>query len=154
VSYYQTVATLELQVSLPEDDHEYKALLTGAQIFFKATSKSSELIQQFILTLKFPYTTLRHYIRGRTVYISVTKSLAFIDPLAFGEYRFLKPNHDMFVKIENHISRAHTRLASAVQNFVSVKPKIEVQEESEESEDEEQDMDGIERVESNKIVCD
>jgi len=41
-----------------------------------------------------------------------------------------------------------------VQNFVSVKPKIEVQEESEESEDEEQDMDGIERVESNKIVCD
>lgn len=154
VSYYQTVTTLELQVSLPEDDHEYKALLTGAQIFFKATSKSSELIQQFILTLKFPYTTLRHYIRGRTVYISVTKSLAFIDPLAFGEYRFLKPNHDMFVKIENHISRAHTRLASAVQNFVSVKPKIEVQEESEESEDEEQDMDGIERVESNKIVCD
>ncbi|XP_016948880.1 putative ATP-dependent RNA helicase BoYb [Drosophila biarmipes] len=153
VNYYQTVTTLELQVSLPEDDHEYTALLAGAQIFFRATSKSSELIQQFILTLRFPYAALRHLIRGRTVYISVTKSLAFIDPLAFGEHRFMKPNHDKFDKMEDHRRMAHNRFASVVDEY-RPKPNIVLQEKSEESGDEERNMDGIEHVDTHNIMCD
>ncbi|KAH8354864.1 hypothetical protein KR084_012638, partial [Drosophila pseudotakahashii] len=153
VTYYQTITTLELQVSLPEDDYEYQARLIGAQIFFKATTKSSQLIQQFILTLRFPYIALRHHIRGRTVYISVTKALAVADPLAFGEYRFLKPNHDMFGKMEQQLKMTRTRSLRSLESFGYVNRKIEVQERSEESEDDERNLDGIERVDSNEL-CD
>nr|XP_044250425.1 putative ATP-dependent RNA helicase BoYb [Drosophila takahashii] len=153
VSYYQTISTLELQVSLPEDDYEYRVQLIQAQIIFRATSKSSQLIQQFLLTLRFPYTSLRHHIRGRTVYISVTKALAVADPLAFSEYRFLKPNHDMFGKMEQHRRMTQSRLLRSLEDYGYVKPKIEVQERSEESEDDERNLEGIERVDNNEI-CD
>ncbi|KAH8363858.1 hypothetical protein KR084_000072 [Drosophila pseudotakahashii] len=145
VTYYQNVATLELQVCLPEDDHEYKAMLVGVQIFFKATSKFSDLIHQFILTLKFPYTTLRHHRMGRTVYISVVKSLAFIDPLDFGEYRFMKPNHDMLSKIEDYHKMKQTSFKRFLNNRGYVQQKVDLPRSCDNSDDEERDLDGIER---------
>ncbi|XP_037722408.1 putative ATP-dependent RNA helicase BoYb [Drosophila subpulchrella] len=149
VTYYQNIATLELQVCLPEDDHEYKALLLGSQIFFKATSKLSDLVHQFILTLKFAYTTLRHHMVGRTVYISVVKSLAFIDPLDFGDYRFMKPNHEMFSKMESSHNNSFKRLLA---NRGYVQQNVDPQDSSDSSEDEEQDLDGIERVDHGHIL--
>jgi len=149
VTYYQNITTLELQVCLPEDDHEYKALLLGAQIFFKATSKHSDLVYQFILTLQFSYTTLRHHMVGRTVYISVVKSLAFIDPLDFGEYQFMKPNYEMFSKMENSHNNSFKRLLA---NRGYVQQNVDPQDSSESSDDEEQDLDGIERVDHGHIL--
>nr|XP_016925364.2 putative ATP-dependent RNA helicase BoYb [Drosophila suzukii] len=149
VTYYQNITTLELQVCLPEDDHEYKALLLGAQIFFKATSKLSDLVHQFILTLKFAYSTLRHHMVGRTVYISVVKSLAFIDPLDFGDYRFMKPNHEMFCKMENSHNNSFRRLLA---NRGYVQQNVDPQDSSESSDDEELDQDGIERVDHGHIL--
>ncbi|KAI8037293.1 putative ATP-dependent RNA helicase BoYb [Drosophila gunungcola] len=152
VTYYQTTTTLEFQVSLPEDDYEYQTMLFESQLFFRAISKSSELIQQFILTLRFPLGVLRHHIKGRTVYISITKSLACSYPLAFGEYRFLKPNHDGFDKQYDPRKRALQRLSRCLKDFGYIKQDIELQDRSEESEDEERNLDGIERGDYNEII--
>ncbi|XP_016999574.2 putative ATP-dependent RNA helicase BoYb [Drosophila takahashii] len=153
VTYYQNITTLELQVCLPEDDLEYKAVLVGVQIFFKATSKFSDLIHQFVLTLKFPYTSLRHHRVGRTVYISVVKSLAFVDPLDFGEYRFLKPNHDMLSKMENYHKLKQTGFKRFLNNRGYVQQKVDLPHSSDYSDDEERNLDGIERVDHSEI-CD
>ncbi|XP_016986933.1 putative ATP-dependent RNA helicase BoYb [Drosophila rhopaloa] len=151
VTYYQTTSTLELHVCLLEDDYEYQTMLLGSQLFFRATSKSSELIQQFILTLRFPIDKLRHHIRGRTVYISITKSLAYIVPLEFGEYSFLKPNHDGFGKMYDSRKSALKQLVRDLRDFGYSKPEAELQNKSDESEDEDRNLDGIERVDYNEI---
>ncbi|XP_017045566.1 putative ATP-dependent RNA helicase BoYb [Drosophila ficusphila] len=151
VTYYQTISTLELQVSLPDDGQEYSCFLQEPQIFFRATSKSSSLIQQFVLTLKLPCRSLRHHSRGRTVYISVTKELARYCPLALGEYRFLKPNYDMFDKVDYHQQKARSRLIRFLENFGYAKPKARSQEASEESEDEEPNLVGVERGDINTL---
>ncbi|EDV52808.1 putative ATP-dependent RNA helicase BoYb [Drosophila erecta] len=151
VTYYQTMTTLELQVFLPEDDQVYQALLLEAQLFFRAISKSADLILQFIMTLRFPYSTMSHHIRGRTVYISVIKVLAIIDPLAFGEYRFLKPNHDMFDKVDHHHLETKTRLVRFLEDMDYAKQHFEAQEKGDSSEDEEGNMEGIERPDCHKI---
>lgn len=151
VTYYQTMTTLEFQVFLPEDDHDYKALLLGAQLFFRAISKSSDLILQFIMTLRFPYSSMSHNIRGRTVYISVKKLLALIDPLAFREYRFLKPNHDLFDKVDKQLQETQNRLVRFLEDMNYVKRNFEGQEKRETSEDEEVNVEGIERPDCHKI---
>ncbi|XP_033160260.1 putative ATP-dependent RNA helicase BoYb [Drosophila mauritiana] len=151
VTYYQTMTTLELQVFLPEDGHDYKALLLGAQLFFRAKSNSSDLTLQFIMTLRFPYSTMSHNIRGRTVYISVKKLLALIDPLAFREYRFLKPNHDLFDKVDKHRQETQNRLVRFLEDMNYVKRNFEGHEKGETSEDEEVNMEGTERPHCHKI---
>ncbi|XP_039487372.1 putative ATP-dependent RNA helicase BoYb [Drosophila santomea] len=149
VTYYQTMTTLELQVFLPEDDQEYQVQLLKAQLLFRAIFKSSDIILQFIMTLRFPYSTMSHHISGRTVYISVTKVLALIDPLAFGQYRFLKPNHDMFDKVDHHRLETQNRLVSFLEGMDYVKHSFEAQ--GDVSEDEERNMEGIERPDCHKI---
>ncbi|EDX00493.1 uncharacterized protein Dyak_GE14962 [Drosophila yakuba] len=149
VTYYQTMTTLELQVFLPEDNQEYQVQLLKAQLLFRAIFKSSDIILQFIMTLRFPYSTMSHHISGRTVYISVTKVLALIDPLAFGQYRFLKPNHDMFDKVDHHRLMTQNRLASFLEGMDYVKQSCEAQ--GDVSEDEERNMEGIERPDCHKI---
>uniref|UniRef100_A0A6P4FQ27 RNA helicase n=1 Tax=Drosophila rhopaloa TaxID=1041015 RepID=A0A6P4FQ27_DRORH len=151
VTYHQSVTTLELQVCLPEDDHEYKAMLQEGQIFFRATSKTSDLIYQFILTLKFPYSTMDDHMSGRTVYISIVKSLAIIYPLDFGEYRFMKPNHEMFAKLDDYRHGKHVSLKGFLKDRVYVKQKVNLQENSDISDDEERNLDGIERVVHDQI---
>ncbi|KAI8033017.1 hypothetical protein M5D96_014231 [Drosophila gunungcola] len=150
-TYYQTISTLELQVCLPEDDHEYRAELLDNQIFFRATSTSSALIHQFILSLKFPYSKMRHHMTGRTVYISVIKSLAYIDPLDFGEYRFLKHNHEMFSKIDDYLGKKLVEIKRFLEDRVYVKQIAKLEESSDNSDDEERDLNGIERVDHYQI---
>ncbi|XP_050742669.1 putative ATP-dependent RNA helicase BoYb [Drosophila biarmipes] len=148
VTYYQNTATLELQVCLPEDDQQYGALFLGSQIFFTATSKLSDLVHQFFLNLKFPYSSVCHHMVGRTAYISVVKSLAFVDPLDFAEYRFMKPNLEMFYKIEDSKSNSFKRLL-AYRGYVQ--EKVHDEHSSEDSDEEERDLDGTERVDHGKL---
>ncbi|KAH8254257.1 hypothetical protein KR032_009155 [Drosophila birchii] len=151
--YYQTQTTLELQVLLPEEVHECAALLEKGQILFWATCKSSELKQQFVLTLSFPYISLSHRMRGRTVYISVQKALAAVDPLLFSAYPFMKPNHEMFAKFDDQQKQQINNSRKNLKELVFVEQKVQSQEE-ENSQDEDQHTDGVELPAHNEIYED
>ncbi|KAH8336892.1 hypothetical protein KR059_007663, partial [Drosophila kikkawai] len=128
--YYQTQTSLELEVLLPEEVHEYAALMEKGQIFFWATCQSSELKHQFVLTLSFPYISLSHRMSGRTVYISVQKAMTAVDPLHFSAYPFMKPNHDMFAEFEDQQNMQVTNINPYVKGLACVKQNVQSQEEN------------------------
>lgn len=146
-TYYQTPTTLELQVLLPDEGYKYHAMLEANQIFFLATCQASDLKHQFVLNLSLPYSTLRHYQRGRTVYISVKKTVAMMDPLDFHAYnRFLKPNHDMFAKMDDQVQAQVDNIELNQQAMQAPVVRREEQwMEDEDSPEEDRNMEGIER---------
>ncbi|KAH8289337.1 hypothetical protein KR054_003878, partial [Drosophila jambulina] len=147
-SYYQTLTTLELHVLLPDDSYEYAALLSSNQLFFHASHSSLEpSVHQFILSLGLPYSSLKHFMRGRTVYMSLKKTVAMLDPLNFHLYhRFLKPNLDKFgqqdVRDEEQQVEKFTKYG---QQMVLNESEYKDQEDNEDSADEDLNLDGIER---------
>ncbi|KAH8290662.1 hypothetical protein KR054_004816 [Drosophila jambulina] len=153
ISYYQTQTTLELQVLLPEEIHEYAALLEKGQVFFWAICKSLELKHQFVLNLSISYIFLSHRMRGRTVYISVQKALADVDLLHFGAYPFMKPNHEMFAKFDEQQKNQVKRIKDYLKELVCVEQKVQSQDD-EDSYDEDQNSDGVELPAHNKIYED
>ncbi|KAH8345127.1 hypothetical protein KR059_006327, partial [Drosophila kikkawai] len=145
-NYYQTLTTLELQVLLPDEGYKYSALLIDNQVLFQATHPSLELCHEFQLPLGVAYSYLKDYMRGRTVYISVKKTVAMPDPLNFDLYqRFLKPNHEKFGKMDEQREEQEKKPRKAVP-FKDVGWHNEYQE-IEDSADEDHHVDGIERVE-------
>ncbi|KAH8376253.1 hypothetical protein KR200_012169, partial [Drosophila serrata] len=152
-SYYQTQTTLELQVLLPEEAQEYEALLEKTQIFFWAICKSSELKHQFVLNLSFPYISLTHRTCGRTVYISVQKAMATVDPLHFNHYPFMKPNHEMFAKFDEEQKIQENNTKGYLKEVVSVEQQVENQDD-EDSSDEDQFSDEVEIPAQNKVYED
>jgi len=76
-------------------------------------------------------------------------SKRIIDPLDFGDYRFMKPNHEMFCKMENSHNNSFRRLLA---NRGYVQQNVDPQDSSESSDDEELDQDGIERVDHGHIL--
>ncbi|XP_030554692.1 putative ATP-dependent RNA helicase BoYb [Drosophila novamexicana] len=101
VLYYQTRFTLELQIVLPEDNLPYEALLhNGCCITFWTLCTSATPIYQFILNTHCAYQQLSHHRQGRTVYVSLLKSLAVTYPLDFGFYKFMKPHHEKLHLLE------------------------------------------------------
>ncbi|XP_020818589.1 putative ATP-dependent RNA helicase BoYb [Drosophila serrata] len=152
-SYYQTQTTLELQVLLPEEAQEYEALLEKTQIFFWAICKSSELKHQFVLSLSFPYISLTHRMCGRTVYISVQKAMATVDPLHFNHYPFMKPNHEMFAKFDEEQKIQENNTKGYLKEVVSVEQQVENQDD-EDSSDEDQFSDEVEIPAQNKVYED
>ncbi|XP_034102186.1 putative ATP-dependent RNA helicase BoYb [Drosophila albomicans] len=101
VKYYQTLCTLELQVVLPEDKMPYDALLfNGSCIVFFTIGTSGSTRYQFTLNTHCPYQSFSHHQQGRTVYISILKTLAITYPLEFNFYKFMKPQHEKLIRIE------------------------------------------------------
>ncbi|EDV98077.1 GH22915 [Drosophila grimshawi] len=98
VIYYQTRCTLELQIILPEAEMEYEAVLqNGSCIAFWTIA---EPVYQFTLNTHCPYQQLSHHMQGRTVYLSILKTLAVIYPLDFGFYRFMHAHHEKLHLLE------------------------------------------------------
>lgn len=152
-TYYQTLTTLELHVLLPDEVQMYAAVLEKGQVFFWATCQASDLNHQFVLTLSFPYSSLSHRKCGRTVYISVQKALAALDPLNFGAYPFLKPNHEMFAKLDDQQANEVAKIEESQKDRNAVPQSIQIEEE-EDSCDDEKSPEGVELPGQNKMYED
>lgn len=98
VVYYQTTCTLELQVILAEENMSYEAVLhNGSCIAFWTLAS---IKYQFILNTHCAYRQLSHRLQGRTVYLSILKALAVPYPLDFSFYKFMKPQHEKLLVLE------------------------------------------------------
>ncbi|KAH8299537.1 hypothetical protein KR044_002510 [Drosophila immigrans] len=107
VIYYQTLCTLELQVVLPEDKMQYDVLLhNGCCIAFSTFGILDTTKYQFTLNTHCPYKSLSHHTQGRTVYVSILKTFAVTYPLEFGFYKFMKPQLEKLISLEEQ-RRAH-----------------------------------------------
>ncbi|KAH8361165.1 hypothetical protein KR200_003745 [Drosophila serrata] len=148
-TYYQTLATLELQVELPDDKYRYTAVLVDNNVLFQAIHPSLDQCYQFQLPMGVPYMALKHYLRGRTIYMSVKKRMAMPDPLNYHHYRhFLKPNHEQFGHMDCHQEEQVEKFYKYGQNMKIKEIKYK-EKEDEESAEEDCNMDGIERGDDN-----
>lgn len=103
VVYYQTICTLELKVILPEENMPYETVLqNGCCIAFwtLGSTKADSIKYQFTLNTHCPYRQLSHRWQGRTVYLSILKVLAIPYPLNFSFYKFMKPQHEKLLLLE------------------------------------------------------
>lgn len=98
VVYYQTTCTLELQVILAEENMPYEAVLHNSSCIAFWTLGSIKY--QFILNTHCAYRQLSHRLQGRTVYLSILKALAVPYPLDFSFYKFMKPQHEKLLVLE------------------------------------------------------
>lgn len=98
VVYYQTTCTLELQVILAEENMPYEAVLHNSSCI--AFWTLSSIKYQFILNTHCAYRQLSHRLQGRTVYLSILKALAVPYPLEFSFYKFMKPQHEKLLVLE------------------------------------------------------
>ncbi|KAH8384891.1 hypothetical protein KR093_011820, partial [Drosophila rubida] len=113
VIYYQTLCTLELQIVLPEDKMQYNVLLqNGCCIVFFTVDKLASSKYQFTLNTHCSYRSLTHHTQGRTVYASILKALAVPYPLEFGFYKFMKPQHEKLIDMEEQRRSRVSKLES------------------------------------------
>ncbi|ALC41764.1 BoYb [Drosophila busckii] len=142
VSYYQTKITLELQLLLSDDNLQYEVVL------FKKTNLGfwtldTEPTQQCILKLPGPFVELKHFMRGRTVYLSVLKAYATSYPLEFSCYKFMKPHYDKINAYEEqqHVRAKHFELDLLEQGYVQKqKPQSKRDDELADEEPAEEDL--------------
>ncbi|EDW77265.1 uncharacterized protein Dwil_GK18207 [Drosophila willistoni] len=113
VMYYQTVRTLELQVTLPEENVSYTVYLSNLSVII-FLAQTTTTIYQFVINTFCPYQSLTHHMKGRSVYVKVLKTLARSYPLEFSHYTFMKPNHDQFHFTENY----RKQYAQHVENYI------------------------------------
>ncbi|XP_030378075.1 putative ATP-dependent RNA helicase BoYb [Scaptodrosophila lebanonensis] len=104
VFYYQTRKTLELQVLLPEDKIRYTCTLqTCGKICFSTMDYEPKKLSFAISTeCVGHFSKLDHHMKGRTVYMSVHKSMIITYPLPFKYYKFMKPG---FGHLDNDVVR-------------------------------------------------
>ncbi|KAH8418580.1 hypothetical protein KR222_002630, partial [Zaprionus bogoriensis] len=115
VIYYQTACTLELQVLLPQDNMQYEAMLhNGCCICFWTLTTPEVPSYQFTLNTQCPYEQLSARQQGRTVYLSILKTLAIVYPLDFSFYKFMKPQHEKL----NDLEEKRRALVSNFENYL------------------------------------